>query len=161
MRSRAHRGAGDPSQAARRSGRRALLDVALDDRGPARSDEPRHHEDRERRECEEVHLRPPYSWYAVSRCWLASRPSTSSCSGTRSPTKRSMTFRITNVMTAEYETDARTAMACVPSCARLPYAAPSAPAEFTATVAKIPVASAPHIPPTPCTPNTSSASSTL
>ena len=84
-----------------------------------------------------------------------SRPASSCSSVTRSPTVTSVTFKIANVATNEKATVTPARTACFPTSARLA----AAPAALMAKLANAPVSRTPMIPPTMCTPTTSSESS--
>src|SRR5882762_5258209 len=115
---------------------------------------------------------PPRSFgqmlYAASPWYVVSRPSRSSSSATRRPTIRSATLNAMNATTAVQTNTNPTALAWMMNWSRMPGYSVGfivtqlvMPGPPRLGALKIPVSSAPVIPPTACTPNTSSASSWL
>src|SRR5882762_7048952 len=98
-----------------------------------------------------------------------SRPSRSSSSVTRSPTRRSAILKETKATTAVHMNTTPTAWAWVTNCDQMEYSAAVVILPVNQSTGKLgppsfgelktPVSSAPRMPPTACTPKTSSASS--
>src|SRR5262245_17340139 len=108
---------------------------------------------------EEMALAPAHSVYPASLCWLRSSPICSSSSETRRPIAASKILRMIHVITAAKIQVATMATTWKPRVLASPNNKPLRPPAFTAVEANSPVASAPQVPPTPCTPTTSNESS--
>src|SRR6266581_5852452 len=108
---------------------------------------------------EEIAQAPAHSVYPASLCWVRSSPICSSSLETRRPIVASKILRIIHVATAAKSQVATTATTCRPRVLASPNNKPLRPLAFTAVEANNPVAHAPQVPPTPCTPTTSKESS--
>src|SRR3954468_12347664 len=107
-----------------------------------------------------------YVWYADSPCEVISRPSRSCSSGTRKPTIKSAILYAMKATTADQSTVTPTALALIHTWAAMLskpgfisnqlFTKPGPPSDGALNT---PVNKAPRIPPTACTPKTSSVSS--